>query len=209
MRGFILIGQKVTDAGIVPVNLYTGLDGVAMEKAAAEALQQKDVKWSRIERFNNPQGVPMPIDPTPITASTPIFTKPKPVVYWQPPTENPLEKAARESAKKRLNSPKLDNGKLVEKETKLPSGPTLEEFMAAGYPAEGYPPHGYSAVDSPGMQALKAGKITDLTAAVIAYKLTTKSSEGDNKAPEVPSAPPEGKVAVKADQEPAAAPVKA
>lgn len=36
-------------------------------------------------------------------------------------------------------------------------GPTLEEYVAAGYTAGGYPPHGYEAKPSPGLDAFRAG----------------------------------------------------
>ena len=38
----------------------------------------------------------------------------------------------------------------------LPLGPTIEEYVAAGYSAETYPPMGYAEVASPGLDAYRA-----------------------------------------------------
>jgi len=40
-------------------------------------------------------------------------------------------------------------------------GPTLEEYLAAGYTEAGYPPPGYTVRDSPGMDALRATRKAD------------------------------------------------
>lgn len=40
----------------------------------------------------------------------------------------------------------------------IPLGPTIEEYVKAGYHPDTYPPHGFAAVDSPGLQRYQAGE---------------------------------------------------
>src|SRR5262249_43609290 len=40
-------------------------------------------------------------------------------------------------------------------------GPTIEEYIAAGYPADKYPPDGYAEKPSPGLTRHKAGGVID------------------------------------------------
>lgn len=199
MRALILIGVKKTSTGLVPVNLYTGLDGAALMKAASEAVAQTDVEWVSMHRMTNPATSPMPIMAGEVKTSTPTFVRPKPTSYWNIPTqETPFEKVERKAAelrKAQLNSPKLDKeGKFTPEVVKLPPGPTLEDFTAAGYPADAYPPHGYSEVSSPALDLYKAGKAAG----------TAPSGSDSAQTPSTP--PPTGDVTPNPDQGGAAAP---
>jgi hypothetical protein len=52
--------------------------------------------------------------------------------------------------------PTLENAQRAH-ERKLPDGPTIEEYVTAGYLPETYPPDGFAAVMSPGLQAYTSG----------------------------------------------------
>ena len=57
-------------------------------------------------------------------------------------------------------------------------GPTLEEFMAAGYHAEAYPPQGYAPKESAGMTAFKAGDAEVFGALVGAARKRRELADG-------------------------------
>jgi hypothetical protein len=80
MNAKILIGRRRN--GAEPVNLYTGLDGVALQKAADEARASGEFEW--IAGLTNPASTPYPADPTPTTSSgAPSFPKRKPAEVYK------------------------------------------------------------------------------------------------------------------------------
>lgn len=65
-NAIVILGWKSSPSGLVPENLYTGLDGEAAMKAADDARHEGFIK---IHKFVNHSGIPLPTDPTP-TVST-------------------------------------------------------------------------------------------------------------------------------------------
>jgi hypothetical protein len=56
---------------------------------------------------------------------------------------------------------------VFEPEALRTDGPTVEQWVAAGYRREHYPPEGYAEVDSPGLQALRSERRAAEKAAAI------------------------------------------
>jgi hypothetical protein len=50
----------------------------------------------------------------------------------------------------------LDNGWVLDEQEIKASGPTFEQFVAAGYKPEDYPPDGYDEIPSPGLEEFRA-----------------------------------------------------
>lgn len=182
MQALILIGLKRLDGAKTEVeNLYTGLDGVELAKAADKAAESK--AYSRIEKLVNPMGTPMPIDPTPTKGSG----KPK----------EPERKAAKapQSAKapkhiqdREDDLKKIRAGRFKPTEFNRASprtdGPTINEFVAQGGDPEKYPPAGFSAKPEP----FNRDKVAVLAAQYLKAK---QDDEAKKKGPPAkPSGPP-------------------
>lgn len=84
-RAFILVGwKKLAEAGDgktssafpEPVCLYCGLDGEALQAAAAKAADSK--QYQKIGKIMNPQVVPLGIVPGEVKVTTPTFPERKP-----------------------------------------------------------------------------------------------------------------------------------
>lgn len=89
MQALILIGVKYPKTGgKVVENLYTGLDGVALEAAAEKAAASMD--YVEIGKVVNPSCTPMAIHPQKTVATKPTFTRPKPLPAPQS-KRNPLD----------------------------------------------------------------------------------------------------------------------
>ena len=121
MQAFILIGVKQTTSGPVPENIYTGLDGVALQLAADKAAASRS--YISLTRLTNPSGSPMPIDPTPTVATVPVFPRPKTIeaakVAAGPKHLLDAEEASRKLREARL-APSLNT---LESPTPVPARP--------------------------------------------------------------------------------------
>jgi hypothetical protein len=74
MRALILVGWKAVDGkGLVPENLYCGLDGVELDKAAQAAAETREFAY--LGRLTNPSFAAVSVDPTPIVRTTPKFPR--------------------------------------------------------------------------------------------------------------------------------------
>jgi hypothetical protein len=143
MNSIVILGWKKSPSGPVPVNIYTGLDGVAGIEAHKKALATGE--FIAFRRFSNPVGAPMATDSTPTVASG----APKPVEReaHKLPIHTGTEKYPAKAPVK-AEAPKAPVKKEESQFQLRTDGPTLEQFVAAGYKAENYPPPGYAAVQS-------------------------------------------------------------
>jgi hypothetical protein len=98
MRSIIIIGWKKTKGrpDPVPINLYTGLDGVAALKAATDAAEEGG--YAKIGKLTNPLVVPMPLVNQPIVFPTVIHHVGKPEKDSAPAGVRERNKKVEESA---------------------------------------------------------------------------------------------------------------
>jgi len=165
MPCLLLIGVRRDETGKkVAECLYAGWDGIELEKAADEAARS-DKKWegNRFYKTAFPFSSPMPIDRTPIQQSTPKFPERKkaelPKIADQPEWRQKLNA---ENLKNRIKATQVEVPPIPEhlkpktkgggativndgKNVNLnPMGPTIAEFVSAGYDPRNYPPKGFA-----------------------------------------------------------------
>ncbi len=155
MNVLILVGKRRTPEGAIEsVGLYCGTDGVALAEAAEKAAETKS--FYEIGKIVNPSVTPMPIVPSVIKQTTPVFPrlKAKEHVKVAKGTKH-IEDLESDLARQRLDrfkQPQLSkSGELIqEKQPSTPredGGPTINEYVARGYAKENYPPAGFAAKD--------------------------------------------------------------
>jgi hypothetical protein len=156
MQAFILIGSRFDNGKPVVENIYTGLDGVALQEASDKAAESG--RYIAIGKIVNPSCTPMPITGVKTEVTTPAFPRSgggvTPRVRQSPPHILARDAQEKRNRENRLNptpvSVKADSSGL------RTDGPTMEEFIDAGYPPSRYPPVGWTEKPSPALDAYRA-----------------------------------------------------
>lgn len=170
MQAFILIGAFTTPDGPQVENLYTGLDGEALQDAAAKAATSK--KYHTIGKIVNPTVIPMAIVGGETRGSKPSFPRPRDIKPATAPA-GPLSKLAKAADdlrnKRNEAAPKvaLQGGKLAQPTVPVKSSPTFEEYIAAGYDPATYPPKGSEAIETDAWKLWKDEAAKKLAAASV------------------------------------------
>lgn len=170
MQALILLGLRRSKDGPEVVNLYTGLNGVELEKAHAQAVAKGG--FDRIERFTNPSGAPMATSDVETTRTTPTFPRQKAAQLKTRLQPSPSHIVKRDTAEELLRKERLrvsQASATVEDQKPKPipvndGGPTFEEWVTQGRAPTAYPPIGFTAKESAGwalfQESLKAPPVT-------------------------------------------------
>lgn len=178
MKPFVFLGYTRNEAGKESFEVvYIGFDGQAGQDEWNKVISEK--KFTRGERHYLSGGAPLPVVPSDMKGTTPKFAVTKPVKapgVGSPPkhmaeAEEALRKQREEELNNRLRESRFFTGDKNpgsasgEKEPAAAAegglksgGPTLEEYIAAGYQPDTYPPSGYAEVPSPGLDAYRAAQ---------------------------------------------------
>lgn len=173
---FQTLGFGLKDGKRTVTQIYIGFDG-AEAQAAYEAVLEKGHDFSYIESSSYFNGNRLGTVKANMVGTTPVFPKSEGVKLKVHSDEgNPVAKreaeilAARQKAATEQFNARFGNvsqGAAPKPETKpeenpgqglKQNGPTLEEWVGAGYQAADYPPAGYAERDTEGLKSFRASQ---------------------------------------------------